>query len=261
MIGKAKDFFKQNVKVEEIRRAETRQAFTALYLLGKKPRQSFKFIPKNEEEIDRYLIELDWSRPWGAGSHFSHLLFFLKMNAKLFDYQIEESDRLISHAVNWIWKIQSDEDGSWYKGNEVPLQQKINGAMKVITGFQATGIKTFPFADKLIDTALSGINDKEACSNFNIVYVLYFCHKIFPEYRFFEIQEFLKSDYLYKDFYHFQAGGFSFHKNRANDIYYGKKITVGKNEPDIHGTCMFLWGISLMDEVLDLGLKFRVPIN
>ena len=140
--------------------------------------------------------------------------------------------------------------------------QKINGAMKVITGYHAAGIYDIPYAKRLIDTALLGINDSEACSNFNIVYVLYGATRVEPEYRKNEIEDFiLKRLDIYRGYYWPEYGGFSFHKDRANDILYGTKISAGRNEPDIHGTVMFIWGISVMNAIIDLGIDWKIPLN
>jgi len=51
--------------------------------------------------------------------------------------------------------------------------------------------------------------------------------------------------------------------HKTNIYYYGAKITRGLNEPDIHGTCMFLWGISIISQILEidqeLGFKEQIP--
>lgn len=168
----------------------------------------------------------------------------------------------IAKACIWIATIQSKTDGCWYSGSKVSLNPKINGAMKVLTGFHAAGIYDVPYSKKLIDTALTGINDTEACSNFNIVYVLYGTGIVEPVYRRAEIEAFLLNRLkLYEKYYWSEYGGFSFHLGRANDIYYGRKITRGLAEPDIHGTIMFVWGIALINQVLNLGLCWKVPLN
>ncbi len=242
--------------------AETRQAFAALYLLGKNPPQPFLHIPSNTKEVEKYLSSFDWSHPWGAGSYFSHLLFFLWFNANIFRYHIEENLKLIQYAVNWMMKLQSQQDGCWYAGTGVPLRQKINGAMKILTGLHVAGVNEFPYPERLIDTALSAINDNEACSNFNVVYVLYGARKQSPDYRSTEVREFLKNRLrLYREYYHPEKGGFSFLKQKANETYYGKRLTVGKNEPDIHGTILFVWGLSIINQMMDIGLDFKVPLN
>jgi len=75
-----------------------------------------------------------------------------------------------------------------------------------------------------------------------------------------EIKDFMLNRLaIYKEYYYPNMGGFSFYKNRSNRSYYGAIITRGRNEPDIHGTVMFLWGISLIAQVLNINdeLKFR----
>ncbi len=248
--------------INDIRRAETRQSFSSLYLLNSKPSAPYNFLPYSEFEIEKYLEKFDWSLPWHAGSHFSHLMFFLWYNSMILRYRQEETRKFIPFCVNWISGIQNRENGCWYKGKDIPLSQKINGAMKIITGFHAVNRYDFPYPKKLIDTALSGINDAEACSNFNISYVLFSASRIEPEYRKNEINDFLINRLrIYRKFYWSDIGGFSFYQGRANDVYYGKKITQGKPEPDIHGTIMFVWGIALIDRVLNLGLNWKIPLN
>jgi hypothetical protein len=36
-------------------------------------------ILEDDNEIDNYLSRLNWQEPWGAGSHFSHLMFFNRL--------------------------------------------------------------------------------------------------------------------------------------------------------------------------------------
>ena len=157
--------------------------------------------------------------------------------------------------------MQSKTDGTWHEG-DVPLYQKINGAMKVLTGFSAVNFFDLLFTERLIDTALSGINDSHACDNFNIVYCLFFTSRL-TDYRKNEIEEFcLNRLNIYREFYKEKEGGFSFHKNRANDNYYGARITKGLDEPDIHGTVMYIWGITLISKILEInGVDFREPVT
>lgn len=238
-------------------RAETRQAISALKLLGEKPDIPYSKFPKTEEGIEKYLRELDWTKPWGAGSHFSHLIFFLKNS------DLENKEDLINFTINWISKLQSSEDGSWYKGCP-SLQKKINGAMKIITGLKVADKINFKYPEKLIDLCLLAKNDTQACDNFNIIYVLKYANELTrSQYRYQEIKNFtLQRLEIYKNYYYPEIGGFSFFRNRANSNYYGAKITKGLNEPDIHGTCMFLWGISIISQILriDKELRFKEQI-
>ena len=102
---------------------------------------------------------------------------------------------------------------------------------------------------------------KDACNDFNVVYVLYCCNKAVG-YRADDIKDFcLGRLSQYRRYYHEDIGGFSFKLDKANDVYYGAKITKGLDEPDIHGTVMLLWGITLISKVLKLDLGLREPIT
>jgi hypothetical protein len=249
-------------KVENTKRAETRQAFAALYLLGSSPKAPFGNIPCSENEIDSFLDSFDWSHPWAAGSHFSHLMFFLKKNSEFFGYKSETAQELIAYARSWVSNLQSAEDGCWYRGMDISLNQKINGAMKVLTGLHAAEIYDIDYPEKIIDTALKAANTAHACDNFNVVYALYSANILAPDYRKSEIEDFLINRLkIYAGHYHPDYGGFSFFPDRANKNYYEKIITAGENEPDIHGTAMFVWGLAIINKIMNLEINFRIPLN
>jgi len=238
--------------------AETRQSISALNLLGEKSKIPFKKFPKTKKEIEECLLTLNWQKPWGAGSHFSHLIFFLKNS------DLKNKEKLINFAMGCVNKLQNPNDGSWYIGDP-SLQQKINGAMKIITGLRGANRMNFRYPEKIIDLCLSAKNDEHACNNFNIIYVLHYANKMTDgNYRIKEIKEFAFERLgIYKQYYYSKIGGFSFLPHKANVYYYGAKITKGLSEPDIHGTCMFLWGISIIAQILginqELGFKEQIP--
>lgn len=250
------NFWGQNTK-----RAETRQSFSALQLLNSRPDLPYLQIPYTREGIDKYLTSLDWGKPYGAGSHFSHLLFFLHINKEVFNTCEESTDDLIDYAITWVNKLQSPEDGSWYRGRNISLPQKINGAMKVLTGLKVANKLSFKYPEKLIDLCLLTPNLDQACNSLDAIYVVHYADKITEDdYRYKDIQAFcyrwLK---ICKEHYFPDIGGFSFFKHRANQYYYGAKITKGLNEPDIHGTVLLLWGTVLISQILgidkELGFK------
>ena len=243
------------------RRAETRQSFATLRLLNSKPLAPFVDIPSNKAEFDKYFNSLNWNIPWSAGSHFNHLLFFLYNNHLFFGCS-EESIDLIDYAIKRVNELQSKENGAWYSGSDVSTRLKINGAMKVTNAMHTIERYEFPYPKKLIDLCLKSINDGDACDNFNIVFVLYACNFLEPDYRKIEIHDFLMQRLnIYKKHYHSEVGGFSFSLNKASKGLYGKMLSKGLNEPDIHGTAMFIWGLSLIDKVLGLNLGLKIPIN
>lgn len=245
---------------KQIIRAETRQAFSALDLLADMSDVLYRQFPKTEKEIEIYLNKLNWEKPWGAGSHFSHLLFFLKHS------DLKDKEELIDFAIAWVNKLQDKNDGSWYKGNPSRVQ-KVNAAMKILTGLKAAdlssealaqeGKMSFKYPGQLIDLCLDAENNRQACDNFNIIYVLHYANKILRgEYRSEEIKEAARKRLeIYRQYYFPEHGGFSFSPNRANKYYYGAKITRGLPEPDIHGTCLFLWGISIIAQILGIDKK------
>lgn len=245
---------------EQIKRAETRQSFAALFALNSKPNYPFLNIPYSKKGIERYLTKLDWRQPWAAGSHFSHLLFFLHYNKILFLVHNEDVGDFIDNAIEWVNRLQSPINGCWYSG-EVSDLYKVNGAMKVLTGLSASGRLSFSYPERIIDTSLKIAEGTDACNDFNVVYVLYCCNKA-TDYRVNDIKNFcLKRLSQYRRYYHENKGGFSFHKDRANDVYYGTRVTKGLNEPDIHGTVMFLWGITLISKILKLDIGLKEPIT
>jgi len=242
---------------QQVIKAETRQAISALKFFREKPNIPCQEFSRTEKEIEKYLNNLNWSKPWGAGSHFSHLIFFLKNS------DLKNREHLINFAINSVNRLQNSENGSWYKGKP-SLQQKINGAMKIIVALKVAERMNFQYPEKLIDLCLSVKNNRHACDNFNIIYVLkYTCQLTNRSYRYQEIKSFATERLnIYKKYYFPEIGGFSFCPQRANARYYGAKVTKGLNEPDIHGTCLFLWGISIISQILGFNnkLKFKEQI-
>lgn len=254
-----------NLLNQHTRRAETRQSFAALMCLGGKPNLPYKEgIPYTKDGVERYLERLNWNYPWGAGSHFSHLLFFLRANKELFGFCDSIAEDLIDHAMKFLSRYNSKEDGSWHrKGKAISAHQKVNAAMKIITGFESVNKNGILYPDRLIDLCLSSVNDEHACNSLDLIYALYYCSRM-GDYRSEEIRRFCRARLEdFRRFYWPEYGGFSFFSDRANDIYYGAKISRGLKEPDIHGTVLFLWGIVLISKILgiDNDLSFKLPIT
>jgi hypothetical protein len=240
------------------KRAETRQCYSALMLYDKLPENIHLPVPQNEEQVRDYLSSFVWSRPWDAASHFSHLMFFLALALKTGKMEPQTFEHLTSFAVEWTNRLQHPRDGCWYIGDP-SLRQKINGAMKIISGLIAADMVNFDYPEKLIDFCLTSANDQDACDNFNTIFVLNYAAKLLDKnYRQPEIEEFaLQRLNTYWKHYHNDKNGFSFYPYRANDIYYGARITRALNEPDIHGTALFLWGISIIVQLLGLEKQFN----
>ncbi len=250
--GNFSNLFNTNYK-----RAETRQCYSALMLYDKLPESMRLPVPQNEQQVRDYLASLPWNHPWDAASHFSHLMFFLALALKTGEMQPQAFEHLTSFAVEWTNRLQHPQDGCWYI-DAPSLRQKINGAMKIISGLIAADIVNFDYPEKLIDFCLTGTDAQDACDNFNIIFVLNYAAKLLNKnYRQPEIEEFaLKRLNIYWKHYYEDKRGFSFYPHRANDIYYGARITKALNEPDIHGTSLLLWGISIIVQLLGIEKEF-----
>lgn len=241
------------------KRAETRQSFAALRCLGLLPDIAYQPIIKTKKECLKYIHDLDWSKPWGAASHVSHLFFFLKTHQSFPNKSEIYSDQSIKTFLSEINEKYRLGDGSWGSTESIPEFQRVNGSMKMVTALEAAGIDQIEYPDKLIDLCLSAINDKQACDHFNVICVLHYCSRI-TCHRKDEVMEFaLARLSMYSKHYWPEVGGFSFHKNRAQDNFYGAKVSNGMPEPDIHGTLMLLWGIVLICEIL--GWRKELSLN
>lgn len=250
-----------NKKCEEqlIRIAETRQTYSALALLGAAPEFPADLLPKTVSSVQAYLEALDWTRPWRAGSHFSHLLYFFSLVSE--DQLQTSKETLVNAALSWMKKLQSSQDGSWYIGKP-SAGQRINGAMKVITGLHAIGLMQVPHAQQLIDLVLSESEDQGACFNLDAVFVLASVMNEYPEYRKAEIDSFFwKHVSRYQEYYYPKLGGFSASAGKAREVLYGKRITEGRDEPDIHGTVLYLIALANIEKTLPLGLNLKTMVH
>jgi len=246
-----------NLFNQQTKRAETRQSMAALNSLKSKPLKPFTDLPKDSKLISNYISRLNWDKPWAAASHVSHLTFFMVQNAKWFNIgTTTDADDLL----NQIESIYKRSDGAWYKeGSIISDNQKINGAMKMVTALDIAEIQEIQNPEGLIDICLSAINDGNACNHFNVICVLHRCIST-TNYRQNEIRTYMVNRLrLYQDHYWPWQGGFSFYPTSANHRYYNARITTGMAEPDLHGTVLMLWGIVLICDVLgwskELGVK------
>jgi len=243
---------------EQTKRAETRQSFETLGYLGKLPDQSFYKIPSTKKQIMKYIHSLNWKNPWSASSHISHLLFFLKYNQTHFKSRDIDED-LVKFTLKEVQHYQQSEDGSWYDSSvRISPSDKVNSAMKMMIAYNTAGSYEFNYPERLIDLCLNTINSTHACNHFNIVCVLYYTCKL-TDYRKHEILDYVTERIkLYLEHYWEQHGAFSFFKGKSNSIYYNAKISRGFAEPDIHGTVMFINGLALIADLLNIREKLTI---
>ncbi|AHJ31306.1 glycosyltransferase family 4 protein [Nodularia spumigena CS-584] len=245
-----------NLRVVQTVRAETRQSFAALQCLGTKPDKPFDEIPSTMQGVEDYIQSLDWTNPWHAGSHISHLAFFIQRHFLWFGIK---SDWSTEDVLQYVEECYRQEDGAWYaKDAAVSVQQKVNGAMKMVTALDAAEIENLANPEGLIDLCLAAVNDKQACDHFNVICVLHRCQKL-TTYRLEEIRAYcLDRLCRYRSHYWPWQGGFSFYSTGANHNYYNARITTGMAEPDVHGTVLMIWGIVLITEIMGWQDKFNL---
>lgn len=252
----------------QTRRAESRQAFAALRALRYLPEYRYQLVPSTADQVKKYVHSLNWRKPWSAGSHFGHLIFFLKSNEWMKDGAtgdelIGKIDELIAIAFDEVG-VYRQENGAWFENGASPsAAEQVSGAMKIIAGYAAANKSGIGKEKDLIDLCLALTISPDACNNFNLVLVLYYASQN-TDYRRSDIYEFcLNTISRYRCHYWPESKGFSFFIGRSNQRYYGAKLTRGLPEPDIHGTHLYLWGIVLIARLLELpiGGKLRPPVT
>ena len=112
-----------------------------------------------------------------------------------------------------------------------------------------------PYPKKLIDTCLNTKPNMEGCDIVDVIYVLYMCNRM-TDYRSKDIKEYFENLLsLIESHYFFGEGGFSYFLKKSQTHYYGVEISKGLNTPDLHGTLLLIWGISMISKVVDLPIS------
>lgn len=229
-----------NHKLKEFIRAESKQTLATLGQINYSYDVYNQGYPNTKLELKEFCKNLDWSLPWNAGAQLSAVATFNAISGNSEEIRNVVDDILISLLKN---------DGTYYEGPDVGTSEKINGAMKVITGMDWLNIKIHK-PQNLIDTCLEHIPSSEGCDIVDVIYVLYKCHQI-TDYKSAEIEEYLQN-LLPKIMEHYypEYGGFSYFIHKSQTHYYGVKVTEGLNSPDIHGTTLLVWALSMIFEIL-----------
>lgn len=244
-----------------VRRAETRQAYTALLGCGSQPDYPLPLPARAESEVRDYLKAQDWDNvPWGAGSHASHLAVFLAANAKaqgvdpmeygLLKVWFEEMDSLLSTVT-----------GGWHGKEGLPSSQVINGTMKVHTAYNFLGIAP-PAVEKAIDYVLDKGVQEGGCNIVDGIYVLHTASR-WSGHRLEEIRSFASGLVARIEGHRHVDGGMSYSMNGTQRGYYGTKASVGKTGiGDLHGTKLFTWAYVLIADICGWrdSLGWQIPL-
>ena len=221
-------------------RAESKQTISTLYQLGFRNNKKYSNFPQTEEEICSYLDSFNWEEPWNAGAQFSALCVFTSTQL---DSPKKERNELILYK--YLDKVLENSSGFYHRGIEVGQKEKINGAMKIITGLDWIN-KPIHHPQKIIDYCLEVVPESDGCDIVDIIYVLYKCTNQ-SNYKKNEVVEYLnKLKKIIRKNYHPEYGAFSYFSGKSQTHYYGLKISKGFNTPDIHGTTLLLWALTMI---------------
>jgi len=237
------DYLTNEQKVYDFIKAESKQAISTLHEIKSRNLHPYLDFPKNEHEINNYLQDLNWAYPWNAGAQFSALCVFSSTQP------IQKKQDVEKELKKFIKSISNDVNGLYFVGNVNSTSELINGAMKVLTGLDWLG-ESIHYPEKLIDYCLNSKPNSEGCDLVDIVYVLYRC-SLETDYKKNEIEQYLIGlIYEIKLHYHDKEGGFSYFKNKSQTHYYGVNVSKGLNTPDIHGTILIVWALSMIFKII-----------
>ena len=246
--GKFREMFAglQEEKTRAVR-AETRQSAATLMLLGDRPRYPLPMEWSTESSVREFVRSMDWTRPWGAGSHTSHLIAFLVMNS-----ETKEIDALASSLLEAAFeesdKYLDDATGAWAKG-DVSHLQRINGAMKMLTAYNWAA-RPVPYPDRLLDYTLNEVSGEDGCGILDRLFVIQQASKWVSGYRTSEVEKLALEALGEISRYRQDDGGFSFRLNRAQHLYYGALVSLREKQSDMHGAVMFTWACAVALELL-----------
>ena len=238
------DYEKKEERLKTFIRAESKQAISTLNQVGYANKFEYLDFPKEKDSIKIFLDKLNWNKPWSAGAQFAGLCLFSKT-------QLREGTAPINELIKYSDFLAKEDTGGYYLKDQPSNKEFINGAMKMISGFDWID-KKIHYPEKLIDFCLKSLPSNDGCDLVDIVYVLYMCTKQ-TEYRKKEIIKYFdKITSLIHIHYHESYYGFSYYMNNSQTHYYGVNITKGQSFPDIHGTTLLIWALSMIFEINEI---------
>ena len=228
--------------------AETKQAIATLAQVGESSDQPYRGFPTTERDVKNYLSNLDWTQPWGAGAQLSALAVFLRSQAPSF-MKPEETQQLLDACLCFVESLADKETGAYFKGKPPAYGMLINGAMKVLTALDWLDVPIH-YAERLIDTCLQRLPSSEGCHLVDAIYVICRCSQQ-SKHRRADVQTYCNKVLgMIKEHYN-QDGGFSYDIQRSQTYYYSVPISEGHAVSDIHGTCLLVWAVAMILEILD----------
>ncbi len=222
--------------------AETRQACSVLLMLGSQPRYKLPTQITNVRDAEKFISNLNRNDPWHLCSQISHQIMILSVNKEIFSDN--NNYKLIMKFFETLLKKNfSEEFGSWFIENETENQMKINAAMKIYSGLAWIDYRIKN--KKLIDLILNNPIVFDGCSFNNSLFALYHARIGIEKYREREIHAKAFQSLNHSLNHKKPSSGFSFHLRESKRQYYTQFTSKGNNQADLHGTTMFVLGITL----------------
>jgi hypothetical protein len=229
--------------------AETKQSIATLAEVGARASRPFRTYPTTPDAVRAWLESQDWSKPWGAGGQSAGLVVFLATQAPAL-IGSEAAAALLAVCREFFSSIADAETGAYFRGSRPAHGELVNGAMKVLMALDWLD-QPIHYPDRLIATVIAHPPKPEGCHLVDAVYVIHralagreaespvrdFCREVF---------ELLRAHCQ-------EGGGFSFYLRKAQTHYYGVHVSRGLDEADLQGTCLLMWGASLIWQIMEPG--------
>lgn len=214
--------------------AQQRQALFSLIIWDEKPDALpvEKFAPAPEK--------LDWNHPWSASAQISHKVFMNK-NFR------QKHQALNSSLIDEI----SFELRNFVRNPGSSREQGVNALMKAVTASRSCSIDLDLDPHEILDLTLEHATHDHACNHLNALLVLDYFSERSPKYRARDLAKYAREQ-REKILGHYWNvfGGFSFYRFHSQHTYLGVRVGHGYQEPDMHGTIMFTWGLSIIEKLL-----------
>lgn len=214
--------------------AQQRQALSALNLWDEMPDSlSIEKYPSAPEK-------LNWSYPWSAAAQVSHRVF---MNAN-FKEEPRELNKLLMDELSF-------EIRDFIRKPNSSREQGVNALMKAVTASRSCNMDLDLDPHEILDLTLKHATQDHACNHLNALLVLDYFSSKSPSYRVHEVAKYA-TDQREKILGHYWGffGGFSFYRTHSQHTYLGVRVGHGYQEPDMHGTLMFTWGLSIIESLM-----------
>lgn len=234
---------------QSIQLAETKQAIATLAEVGAEPRRPFRGFPLKPQSVRAWLVAQDWTKPWGAGGQSAGLVVFIKTQAPAFLPQ-RDVDELLDVCRGFYASLAHAETGAYFRGPVPAHGELINGAMKVLMALDGLDVPVH-FPDRLIATTLASDPEPSGCHLVDAIYVLHRAHAGRPADA--ATSEFCGRVVKMIRSHAHNDGGFSFFTRKAQTHYYGVPVSRGLDEGDIQGTCLLMWALAMLQQLLTPG--------